>query len=77
MWPSIGIMQGRLLPDSLDSLQVFPISYWKKEFLVSSESGFDCFELLYDKEMVLYELMQLGGNYQKCLSFNLTNCCSL
>ena len=65
MWPSIGIMQGRLLPDALDRLQVFPISDWKKEFLVSSESGFDCFELLYDKEMVLYELVQLGGNYQK------------
>lgn len=65
MSPSIGIMQGRLLPDSLNRLQVFPKSKWNEEFLVSSDTGFDCFELLYDKEMVLYGLLQFEDNYQK------------
>jgi len=57
-------MQGRLLPAVLDRLQVFPISEWKEELLVASETGFDCFELLYDKEMLLLGLMQIEGNHQ-------------
>jgi len=54
----IGIMQGRVLPDSTEKLQVFP-KKWKEELLVIKKLGFDCLELLDDKKfsfrMVLKE----------------------
>lgn len=46
----IGILQGRLLPKSLDRLQVFPSETWEKEFEVARECGFSTFELLFDVE---------------------------
>jgi len=64
MTPSIGIMQGRLLPEKLDRLQVFPISNWKEELEVAGKLGFNCFELLYDKEMILSNLMKVEANYK-------------
>ncbi|MBT7706414.1 sugar phosphate isomerase/epimerase [archaeon] len=64
MTPSIGIMQGRLLPERLDRLQVFPMSKWKEELTVAGQLGFNCFELLYDKEMILSSLMEEEDNYQ-------------
>jgi hypothetical protein len=60
---SIGIMQGRLLPERLDRLQVFPISNWKQELIEARRLGFDSFELLYDKGMVLSGLLQSEENH--------------
>lgn len=46
----IGILQERLLPKSLDRLQVFPSETWEREFEVARECGFSAFELLFDVE---------------------------
>lgn len=48
----IGIMQGRVLPDQLEKLQVFP-QKWEEELSVIKKIGFDCFELLDDKKFSL------------------------
>lgn len=53
----IGIMQGRVLPERLDCLQVYPVSNWKEEIQKIEEIGFDCVELLYDKELILEKLL--------------------
>ena len=45
----VGIMQGRVLPDRLDRLQVFP-SKWQRELQAISVIGFEFVELLYDRE---------------------------
>ncbi len=44
----IGILQGRLLPKSLERLQVFPSETWEKEFEVARECQFSAIELLFD-----------------------------
>jgi len=44
----VGILQGRLLPNSLERLQVFPSKNWEKEFEVAEECGFSIIELLFD-----------------------------
>jgi len=46
----IGIMQGRIYPDSLVKLQVFPSRRWKQEFPKSSQIGFEYIEFLYDRD---------------------------
>ena len=53
----IGIMQGRVLPERLDQLQIFPVSNWKDELIKIKEIGFDCVELLFDKELILETLL--------------------
>jgi len=53
----IGIMQGRVFPERLDKLQIFPVSKWKKEILKIKEIGFNCYELLFDKELILEKLL--------------------
>ena len=50
-------MQGRVLPERLDRLQVFPISGWEDELIKIKEIGFDCVELLFDKELILETLL--------------------
>ena len=44
-------MQGRVIPERLDRLQVFPASNWTEEILKANEIGFECVELLFDKEL--------------------------
>ena len=53
----IGIMQGRVLPERLDQLQIFQISSWKEEIRKIKETGFNCVELLFDKELILETLL--------------------
>lgn len=48
----IGILQGRVIPERIDKLQLFPILNWKKEFIEIQDIGFDCVELLFDKKLV-------------------------
>ena len=60
--PSIGVMQGRLLPERLDTLQLFPSTNWSNELNVASELGFDDFELLYDKGKKLLDILAVEGN---------------
>ena len=47
----IGIIQGRVLPDQLEKLQVFP-EKWKEELSLIKKTGFDYVELLDDKNSV-------------------------
>jgi sugar phosphate isomerase/epimerase len=53
---SIGILQGRILPERLDRLQVFPASRWELELAEIASVGFDFVELLYDKELICRRL---------------------
>ncbi len=43
--PSIGIMQGRLLPMVGHRIQAFPGSGWEREFELAADVGFDSIEL--------------------------------
>jgi hypothetical protein len=54
---NIGIMQGRVVPKTLERLQVFP-DQWEKEFRVMEEIGFTHVELLDDKENGLRDTLQ-------------------
>jgi len=64
----IGIMQGRVLPERLDKLQIFPTSNWKKEICEIQAAGFDCVELLFDKELILEKLL---GDFDNVKSFGI------
>ncbi len=46
---NVGIMQGRVLPETLSRLQVFPSSQWETEIQLIQSLGFGCVELLYDR----------------------------
>jgi L-ribulose-5-phosphate 3-epimerase len=52
----IGIMQGRVFPECLDRLQIFPVSRWDLELAEISLLGFDCVELLYDRQLYCQRL---------------------
>lgn len=60
---NIGIMQGRILPEDVNFLQFFPWSHWKEELPAAGELGFDYYELLFDKNLLLKKLLSLPGNY--------------
>ncbi len=68
----IGIIQGRVLPERLDQLQIFPISGWRDELSKIMEMGFDYVELLFDKELVLDRLLADFANI-KNLGISLDN----
>ncbi|MDR4508947.1 MAG: sugar phosphate isomerase/epimerase [Candidatus Brocadiaceae bacterium] len=52
----LGIMQGRVFPEMLDKLQIFPVSFWKEEMIKIKDIGFDYAELLYDKDLYFEKL---------------------
>ena len=58
----IGIIQGRVIPERLDRLQVFPVSNWQKELVKIKEIGFDYVELLFDKDLVFEKLLSNSEN---------------
>ena len=66
-----GIMQGRLLPKYLGKYQAHPVGYWKEEFHIASEFGFDCIEFILDynkadqNPLLLEEGLQSILNYSK------------
>lgn len=79
---SIGVMQGRLLPERLDMLQLFPSTNWRDEPNVANELGFVDFELLYDKGKKLRDILAVDENKNKLglsvdLSSNLMRSCSV
>lgn len=47
----LGIMQGRLFPNSVMKLQQFPTNNWLDEIFAANNIGFNEFELLYDKKL--------------------------
>lgn len=53
----IGIMQGRVLPDSTDKLQIFP-SQWNRELTLIKKLDFEYVELLDDKEGLFRKLLK-------------------
>src|SRR3989344_5292280 len=57
MQNSIGIMQGRVVPQTMERLQIFP-ERWEEEFRTARELGFDHIELLDDKENRLRDLLK-------------------
>lgn len=61
----IGIMQGRVIPESLDEFQIFPISNWQAELVAISEMGVEYVELLYDKGMICKELLSCQENLDR------------
>jgi sugar phosphate isomerase/epimerase len=56
-------MQGRLIPEDLARLQVFPKSNWRGEFSKAYKIGFGHIELLYDKEKLLSQLLKNPINH--------------
>lgn len=50
----IGIMQGRLLPPTLDRIQAFPVGNWQSEFRSAAEAGLDCIEWIYELDTAEY-----------------------
>jgi len=55
-----GIMQGRLLPESLKTYNKFP-KLWAKEFFVCKEIGFNYLELMFDSEKSRYNPLNNGN----------------
>jgi len=53
----IGIMQGRVLPKSVDKLQIFP-ERWQEELSLIKKIGFDYVELLDDKDGRLLSMLE-------------------
>ncbi len=53
----IGIMQGRVIPERSDILQMFPISNWKEELRETKKIGFEYVELLFDKDLACKKLL--------------------
>ena len=45
---SMGVMQGRLLPKYSGRYQAHPFGYWKKEFVIAAEIGFEYIEFILD-----------------------------
>lgn len=45
---SMGVMQGRLLPKYNGRYQAHPIGYWKEEFVIAAEIGFEYIEFILD-----------------------------
>ncbi|MFH1956136.1 MAG: sugar phosphate isomerase/epimerase family protein [Patescibacteria group bacterium] len=50
MIPFIGILQGRLTASKGRGIQFFPVENWRNEFKIAKEIGFDCMELLVQKD---------------------------
>lgn len=80
----IGIMQGRILLDSTDKLQVFP-QRWKEELIAIKDLGFEYVELLDDKENRLRRLLnekkeniflQIGKGGLECKSVCVDQLCN-
>ena len=46
-------MQGRLLPKFQGKFQAHPIGYWRDEFQLAANLGFDCIEFILDFDQVL------------------------
>lgn len=61
----VGIMQGRICPEDLNRLQVFPRSRWEREFEQAGRLGFDTIELLYDRSLVLKGLLEVRENHKR------------
>jgi hexulose-6-phosphate isomerase len=49
MAPSIGIMQGRLLPPVNGRFQGFPAERWREEFPKAAAAGLSCIEWIFEK----------------------------
>jgi L-ribulose-5-phosphate 3-epimerase len=47
--PSIGIMQGRLLPPLNGRFQAFPAERWREEFPKAADAGLSCIEWIFEK----------------------------
>lgn len=59
---NIGIIQGRVFPERLDQLQIFPVSNWQDEIIEIERIGFNYVELLFDKELILENLLVDADN---------------
>ena len=50
-------MQGRIYPQSLERLQLFPKHEWEKELVIANSIGFKNLELLFDKDLYCKKLL--------------------
>ncbi|HSV43559.1 MAG TPA: TIM barrel protein [Candidatus Bathyarchaeia archaeon] len=60
--PKMGILQGRVIPEDLKRLQIFPASHWLQELREIERLGFDYVELLHDQEGECEKVLRSSGN---------------
>jgi len=72
---SIGIMQGRVVPESMDKLQIFPSSSWLIESCKIHEIGFSHIELLWDKERVIKKFPGIQERINKSSPIAISSMC--
>lgn len=72
---SIGIMQGRVIPESLKELQIFPESSWLRESARMYEIGFKHIELLWDKARVIKNFPTIQSEISKASPITIPSMC--
>ena len=72
---SIGIMQGRVVPESMDKLQIFPASSWLIESCKIYEIGFNHIELLWDRERVIKNFPNIHKRINKSSPVAIASMC--
>ena len=60
---SVGIMQGRLLPEDLDVLQIFPKKKWFEEIDTAKNLGFNHIELLWDSKKEIKNAINIKKSF--------------
>lgn len=70
----IGIMQGRLVPASMETLQLFPVHSWKQEIDEMLRLNVRCIELLWDRNNKIVEAKTLS-NVLMQQNRTITSCC--
>jgi hexulose-6-phosphate isomerase len=63
---NVGIMQGRVCPDRTDELQRFPAADWRRELQEIRALGFDCAELLADRELACRAMLADAAFRARC-----------
>ena len=72
---SIGIMQGRVIPESLNELQIFPESSWLRESSRMYEIGFKHIELLWDKARAIKNFPTIQSEISKASPITIPSMC--
>ena len=68
-------MQGRVIPEKLNELQIFPKKYWKNEIIKISKLGFDHVELLWDKKGIIKEYPDIITIIKKISTLSVPSIC--
>ena len=63
--PRIGIMQGRLSPQTGSTIQSFPVTTWQDEFPRAQEAGLCCIEWIYETGTDIVNPLRIDEGVQK------------